>query len=207
MILLSRAVRVYFAIEPTNLRLSFDGLTNAIRHALGYDPLSGHLFVFVNRRKNQVKLIAWTRGGFTIVHKRLERGTFTFPARVTADAKSVAIDVHELAMLLEGVDVSRAKTKPRWEPRVARWRLARVRRVLAESALQLRYPRLQPRNLAILGLDRRLLRLDEALQLGEPIFEADHPFVRSRRSSGVDRVDRLRACEEIRTPPRERVHI
>jgi hypothetical protein len=80
-ILLSRAVRVYFAIEPTNLRLSFDGLTNAIRHALGYDPLSGHLFVFVNRRKNQVKLIAWTRGGFTIVHKRLERGTFTFPAR------------------------------------------------------------------------------------------------------------------------------
>lgn len=116
MILLSRAVRVYFAIEPTNLRMSFDGLTNAIRHALGYDPLSGHLFVFVNRRKNQVKLIAWTRGGFTIVHKRLERGTFTFPARVTPDAKSVAIDVHELAMLLEGVDVSQAKTKPRWEP-------------------------------------------------------------------------------------------
>ena len=74
------------------------------------------MFVFVNRRKNQVKLIVWTRGGFTIVHKRLERGTFTFPARVTADAKSVAIDVHELAMLLEGIDVSRAKTKPRWEP-------------------------------------------------------------------------------------------
>ena len=74
------------------------------------------MFVFLNRRKNQVKLIVWTRGGFTIVHKRLERGTFTFPARVTADATSVAIDVHELAMLLEGIDVSRAKTKPRWEP-------------------------------------------------------------------------------------------
>ena len=55
MILLSRAgaVRVYYAIEQTNLRLSFDGLTNAIAHALGYDPLSGHLFVFVNWRKNQ----------------------------------------------------------------------------------------------------------------------------------------------------------
>lgn len=116
MILLSRAVRVYFAVEPTNLRMSFDGLANAIRHALGYDPLSGHLFVFVNRRKNQVKLIAWTRGGFTIVHKRLERGTFTFPDRMTADAKSIAIDVHELAMLLEGVDISRAKTTRRWEP-------------------------------------------------------------------------------------------
>ena len=116
MILLPRAVRVYFATQPMNLHKSFDGLANEIRHALGHDPLGGHVFVFLNRRKNQVKLIVWTRGGFTIVHKRLERGTFAFPARVTSDATSVAIDVHELAMLLEGIDVSRAKAKPRWEP-------------------------------------------------------------------------------------------
>jgi transposase len=115
-ILVPRAVRVYFATQPVSLRKSFDGLANEIRHALGYDPLDGHLFVFLNRRKNQVKLIVWTRGGFTIVHKRLERGTFTFPARVTGSATSVMIDVHELAMLLEGIDVSRAKAKPRWEP-------------------------------------------------------------------------------------------
>ena len=100
MILLPRAVRVYFATQPTNLRQSFEGLTNQIRHALGYDPLSGHVFVFLNRRRNQVKLILWTRGGFTIVHKRLERGTFTFPARVAEGVASVAIDVHELAVLL-----------------------------------------------------------------------------------------------------------
>lgn len=116
MILVPRAVRVYFATQPVSLRQSFDGLANQIRHALGHDPLDGHLFVFLNRRKNQVKLIVWTRGGFTIVHKRLERGTFTFPARVTATASIVLIDVHELAMLLEGIDVSRAKAKPRWEP-------------------------------------------------------------------------------------------
>lgn len=116
MILVPRAVRVYFATQPTNLHKSFDGLVNEIRHTLGHDPLGGHVFVFLNRRKNQVKLIVWTRGGFTIVHKRLERGTFTFPSRVTADATSIAIDVHELAMLLEGIDVSRAKAKPRWEP-------------------------------------------------------------------------------------------
>jgi len=115
-ILVPRAVRVYFATQPMNLHKSFDGLSNEIRHALGYDPLGGHVFVFLNRRKNQVKLIVWTRGGFTIVHKRLERGTFTFPARVVGDATSVAIDVHELAMLLEGIDVSHAKSKPRWEP-------------------------------------------------------------------------------------------
>lgn len=116
MILVPRSVRVYFATQPMSLHKSFDGLSNEIRHALGYDPLGGHVFVFLNRRRNQVKLIVWTRGGFTIVHKRLEKGTFTFPARVTADATSVAIDVHELAMLLEGIDVSRAKGKPRWEP-------------------------------------------------------------------------------------------
>lgn len=116
MIVVPRAVRVYFAIQPVNLRKSFDGLSNEIRHTLERDPLSGHVFVFLNRRKTQVKLIVWTRGGYTIVHKRLERGTFTFPARVVEGAASIAIDVHELAMLLEGIDVSRARTKPRWEP-------------------------------------------------------------------------------------------
>jgi transposase len=80
-ILVTRVVRVYFATQPTNLRKSFDGLTNEIRHTLGYDPPGGHMFVFLNRRKNQVKLIVWTRGGFTIVHKKLERGTFTSPSR------------------------------------------------------------------------------------------------------------------------------
>jgi transposase len=109
-------VRVYFATRPVNLHRSFDGLANEVRHALGHDPLEGHVFVFLNRRKNQVKLIVWTRGGFTIVHKRLERGRFTFPARVTSTAACVAIDVHELAMLLVGIDASRARTAPRWEP-------------------------------------------------------------------------------------------
>ena len=83
---------------------------------LGHDPLSGHVFVFLNRRKTQVKLIVWTRGGFAIVHKRLERGQFAFPARVVEGATSVAIDVHELAMLLEGIDIRRARTSARWEP-------------------------------------------------------------------------------------------
>ena len=111
MILVPRAVRVYFATQPVSLRKSFDGLVNEIRHALGYDPLDGHLFVFLNRRKNQVKLIVWTRGGFTITHKRLERGTFTFPARVTASATSVVIEAHELSMLLEGIDVTLARVQ------------------------------------------------------------------------------------------------
>lgn len=116
MLLLSRAVHVYVATEPCCLRKSFEGLANQVRQALAKDPLSGHVFVFLNRRKNMVKLLLWTRGGFTIVAKRLERGTFTFPERVTSSAASVEVDVHELSMLLEGIDVTRARTSRRWEP-------------------------------------------------------------------------------------------
>jgi transposase len=107
---------VYFATQPANLRRSFEGLSNEVREVLRYDPLGGHVFVFLNRRKTQVKLLVYTRGGFTIVHKRLEKGTFTFPARVVEGILSVEIDVHELAMLLEGIDVRRARTSERWEP-------------------------------------------------------------------------------------------
>ena len=116
MILVPRAVRVYFATEPANLRKSFEGLSNEVRDVLRHDPLTGHVFVFLNRRKSQVKLLVYTRGGYTIVHKRLERGTFAFPDRVTPGVSSVAIDVHELAMLLEGIEIKRARTKVRWEP-------------------------------------------------------------------------------------------
>jgi transposase len=116
MILLPRAVQVYVAGSPCNLRKSFDGLSNEVRVVLARDPLSGHVFVFVNRRRNQVKLLVWTRGGFTIVHKKLERGTFTFPRQVTSDTKCVAIDVHELSMLLEGIDLGRGHASARWEP-------------------------------------------------------------------------------------------
>lgn len=116
MLLLSRAVHVYVATEPCCLRKSFEGLANEVRQALAKDPLSGHVFVFLNRRKNMVKLLLWTRGGFTILAKRLERGTFTFPERVTSQAASIEVDVHELSMLLEGIDVSRTRTSRRWEP-------------------------------------------------------------------------------------------
>jgi transposase len=116
MMLLPRAVKVYVATGPCNLRKSFDGLSNEVREVLAKDALSGHVFVFLNRRKTQVKLLLWTRGGFTIVHKRLERGTFSFADQVMDGARSVEIDVHELSMLLEGIDVTRARASQRWEP-------------------------------------------------------------------------------------------
>ena len=102
MILVPRSVRVYFATQPTNLRMSFEGLSNAVREVLRQDPLAGHIFVFLNRRKNMVKLLVYTRGGYTIVHKRLEAGTFTFPAGVVEGVASVAIGrvLHHLDSLV-----------------------------------------------------------------------------------------------------------
>ena len=116
MILLPRSVRIYVATEPTNLRKSFEGLSNDVRSVLLADPLSGHVFLFLNRRATQVKMLMWTRGGFTIVHKRLERGRFTFPSRLTAEVDRVEIDAHELAMLLEGLAEGAERSSRRWSP-------------------------------------------------------------------------------------------
>jgi transposase len=70
MILLPRSVRIYAAREPANLRKSFEGLSNEVRAVIGLDPLCGHVFLFLNRRRTQVKLLLWTRGGYTIVHNQ-----------------------------------------------------------------------------------------------------------------------------------------
>lgn len=116
MILLPRAVRIYVATERVNLRKSFEGLSNEVRSVLALDPLAGHLFLFLNRRGTQIKILVWTRGGFTIVHKRLERGMFTFPSHVGPGTRSAEIDVHELSALLEGLEVSVARSSHRWSP-------------------------------------------------------------------------------------------
>lgn len=115
MLVFPRAVRVYLATQPVNLRKSFNGLCNEVRAVLKADPLSGHVFIFHNRRRTMVKLLVWTRGGFTIVNKKLERGTFAIPRQLGA-AASVQLDVHELSMLLEGLVVSSVQGSKRWEP-------------------------------------------------------------------------------------------
>ena len=117
--MLPRAVRVYVATAPVRLNRSFDGLVNEVRSVLALDPLSGHVFIFLNRRRTMVKLLMWTRGGYTIVHKRLERGTFAFARRVTEGAAHVELEAHELSMLLEGIelgDAPRSRGSARWEP-------------------------------------------------------------------------------------------
>lgn len=114
MLLRPRSTKIYMGRAPVNMSKSFDGLTNEVREVLRKDPLSGHIFLFFNRRRTIVKLILWTRGGFTIVAKRLERGTFSLPK--SGDGGCVELDIHELAFLVEGVSWERRRMSPRWEP-------------------------------------------------------------------------------------------
>ena len=125
MIFMPRSVRFHLAVAPANLRKSFEGLSNEVRTVLASDPLSGHVFVFLNRTRTQVKMLLWTRGGFTVIHKRLERGRFAFPDRAAATTgTSVEIDAHELAALLEGLDLTTARHARRWNPPLTGTRLA-----------------------------------------------------------------------------------
>lgn len=117
MFLLPRAVKVYVATQPVRLNRSFDGLSNVVREIMGRDPLSGHVFVFINRRRTMVKLLVWTRGGFTIVQKRLEQGTFARVFSTTEERSHVELDIHELSMLLEGIELTTGRTSARWEPK------------------------------------------------------------------------------------------
>jgi hypothetical protein len=80
MLTLSPAVRIYLATGTTDLRRSIDGLSVLVRERFDLDPLSGHLFLFRNRRGDRLKILAWDQGGFWVLYKRLERGTFAWPA-------------------------------------------------------------------------------------------------------------------------------
>jgi len=106
-------VRVFLAIEPADMRRSLDGLAALTREVLKHDPLSGHLFVFRNRRSDRVKVLVWDRSGLCLWYKRLERGRFTFPV---VDGPEVEVDAAELALLLEGIDLAGAKRRPRFTP-------------------------------------------------------------------------------------------
>lgn len=109
MLMLPATLRVLLYREPVDMRRSFDGLECLVRDGLGEDPLSGSLFVFTNRRRDRVKLLLWDRSGFWIWYKRLEEGTFHFPP------ESGEIKASDLALLLEGIDLSKAKRRHRFQ--------------------------------------------------------------------------------------------
>lgn len=118
MLSLPPTVRIYLCTEPTDMRKGFDGLSAAVREVVGGDPLSGHLFVFINRRRDRAKILVWERTGFCIVYKRLERGTFRLPKAPAPGMCHVEVEASELSLMLEGIDLRGARRRPRWQPRI-----------------------------------------------------------------------------------------
>ena len=105
--------RLYLASEPTDLRKSFRGLSMLVEHGFGRDAMKGDLFIFLNRRCNQVRILFWDRDGFCIVGKKLERGTFR---RIGDDSggSHAEIEAAQLALLLEGIEAKEVRRSRRY---------------------------------------------------------------------------------------------
>lgn len=124
MIGLPPSTRVFLCLPPTDMRKSFDGLAALAVDVVRQEPLSGHLFVFRNRREDRIKVLYWDRTGFCLFYKRLEQGTFRFPrgldtttATTPADTKPLSareVDAADLAMILEGIDLNDAVRRKRY---------------------------------------------------------------------------------------------
>lgn len=94
---------IFVAVEPVDMRRSFDGLASVARNTLGGDPQSGALFLFVGRCRDRLKILWWDRTGFCLLYKRLERGAFRIPGPLRPGETSVEITAPELAQILEGI--------------------------------------------------------------------------------------------------------
>lgn len=114
MLALPPSVSIYLSLESVDFRKGVNGLLGIVRQLLERDPFGGHLFVFVNKRRDKVKILFWDRGGFVLYYKQLERGRFKLP-RIEGQREYV-LSSSDLSMLLEGIDFAVVKRPRLWEP-------------------------------------------------------------------------------------------
>jgi transposase len=113
MLNVATGTRIFVAVGATDMRKGFDGLSGIIIGVLRQDPLSGHLFLFANRRRDKLKILYWDGDGLAIWYRRLEQGTFQMP-RVAEDQTTAEIRSDELTMLVRGIDYSNVKRRKRF---------------------------------------------------------------------------------------------
>lgn len=107
----SPKVRIFLCTRAVDMRKSFDGLHGLVLEVLRQDPLSGDLFVFLNKRRDRLKLLVWDGAGWTILYKRLEAGTFAPPA---GQEDSLALSSAQLSLLLGGIDLTQTRARKRY---------------------------------------------------------------------------------------------
>jgi transposase len=117
MLIFTRSLRVCLALEPVDLRKSFEGLTAEVKHVLKEDERSSQVFVFTNKRKDRVRMLYWDGTGLWLLTKRLEAGNFSWP-KISASAegtKKLRLRAEALEMLLSGIDLKGARLRPWYE--------------------------------------------------------------------------------------------
>jgi transposase len=120
MIGFSLSDRINLCLQPTDMRKNFDGLVGLVSSGLGKDPVRDGAFVFVNKRRDKMKILIWDRHGFWLLYKRLEAGCFQMPPPDTAvganglDPESLRLTYEQLVMIIEGIDLQSVKRRKRY---------------------------------------------------------------------------------------------
>ena len=105
-------VPIFLCTQPTDMRKSFDSLSGIVRNQLDRDPMSGEVYVFINKQRNRIKLLHWEAGGFVLYYKRLEKGLFELPK---AKANTLAVSWSTLMMIVEGISLDYLRKKDRYQ--------------------------------------------------------------------------------------------
>jgi transposase len=115
MLTVPKQLKIFVSLKPTDMRRGFPGLSGEVQSTLDQDPLSGHLFLFRNRRRDRIKILFWDGDGYVIFYKQLARGSFEFPAPTDPQSPVVQIRTSELSMLLDGIELKGRKRRLRYE--------------------------------------------------------------------------------------------
>ena len=116
MIALPPQIRVFLYRQPTDMRKSFHGLVALTESALRQDPLSGSFFVFLNRRRDRIKILYWGQIGYCIWYQQLQRGTYQLPKQDELDgAESIEMTRTQLSLILDGIDLASVRQRKRFE--------------------------------------------------------------------------------------------
>jgi transposase len=115
MIALPPQIRVFLYRLPTDMRKSFHGLVALTESAMQQDPLSGSLFVFLNRRRDRLKILYWGQTGFCIWYQQLEKGTYQLPEEPREEQEAMEVSRSQLSLILDGIDLSSVRQRRRFQ--------------------------------------------------------------------------------------------
>lgn len=108
---LSGGASIWLCLRPTDMRKAYDGLAGEVRQFMGQDPLCGSLFVFVNRRRDRMKILVWDRHGYWLLCKRLEAGRFELPVH---EESTMQLSHEQLLLIIEGIDLRSIRRRKRF---------------------------------------------------------------------------------------------